>query len=396
MRSKISYYSLFLILTSLFCGKIGCRNTFAQNDSIPEAEISAALRKAGLGQDKRKQSPCNFSFFWKDGEAVNHSENAVLLNGTYIKSLIGVDYSRIHAQLKQFPAEYRTAPRDSFFLFEGRAYSSFRNYKSGKYKPKLISLWDIQKKYAPTIPLKKCVFQVNGLLLTDDLTHFRFDKDFLDTVIVDFPGQIETLDGKGTLDICFIRLYTKDFRASFAQNACRTFACETGDSLVLDTHQGLPPKTLLFVNNQNVGHFAGVDLDSLLRMNKESYRISTDTLRSPEGTTQIVHIRSEEYQPDWISLKEIAAQATGNNDNNHCLFLLNGILLDHNLQDIRIDRNYIHTVYCHKPNDIDRLNGGTHAYLQVVEIGCKDRATLEQAKGYMALGEEDIIISDYK
>ena len=66
------------------------------------------------------------------------------------------------------------------------------------------NLLDIQKKYAPGVSLWKCLFQINDLLLTDDLTHYRLDEDFLDTVAVHLPGRIETLDGKGVLDVCLI------------------------------------------------------------------------------------------------------------------------------------------------------------------------------------------------
>ena len=390
MKSRIFYHSL-LALSFLFCNKTGGGVVLAQNDSVPEAEIRAALRRAGLdGGGKKEQY--NYSFFWRNGAIVNRSDEAILLNGVYIKSLIGVDYSRIHAELKKFHAERCVAPRDSFFMFEGRAYAGYRNYRTDDDRPALLSIMDIHKKYAPGVSLWKCLFQINDLLLTDDLTHYRLDEDFLDTVAVHLPGRIETLDGKGVLDVCLIRMYTKEPHMSSKRNAGRTFVCESGDCLVLNPYQGLPPQTLFFVNRQNVGHFAGIDVDSLLRMPAGDYRISAGTLREAGKPLRIVHLESGKYDPDWVSLEEIAARFVPDDARNHCLFLLNGIPLYRDLGDVRIDWNYIHTVYCHKPGEIERLNGGTQAYLHVVEIGCKDRFSRDTAKLYLGLGEGDIVV----
>lgn len=87
MKSRIFYHS-FLALSFLFCNKTGGGVVLAQNDSVPEAEIRAALRRAGLdGGGKKEQY--DYSFFWRNGAIVNRSDEAILLNGVYIKSLIG-------------------------------------------------------------------------------------------------------------------------------------------------------------------------------------------------------------------------------------------------------------------------------------------------------------------
>ena len=135
-----------------------------------------------------------------------------------------------------------------------------------------------------------------------------------------------------------------------------------------------------------------IDVDSLLRMPAGDYRISAGTLREAGKPLRIVHLESGKYDPDWVSLEEIAARFVPDDARNHCLFLLNGIPLYRDLGDVRIDRNYIHTVYCHKPGEIERLNGGTQAYLHVVEIGCKDRFSRDTAKLYLGLGEGDIVV----
>ena len=119
MKNRILYLWL-MALGFLFYDTTGGGGVLAQSDSVPEAEILAALQRAGSDSGS-KRDPYNYSFFWKNGLAVNCSDEAILLNGVYIKSLIGVDYSRIHAELKKFHAERRVAPRDSFFMFEGRA-----------------------------------------------------------------------------------------------------------------------------------------------------------------------------------------------------------------------------------------------------------------------------------
>lgn len=137
---------------------------------------------------------------------VNHFPYALFLNGTFVKSWIGIDTSSFTVPQKRV--------NQTEVLYEGQLYAGRIDLQSIQYRPELISLMDIHKRYAGDVPAWNCLFMIDGIVLTDDLAQLRLDAAYIEAVEVLRPGEIKSYNHREEgLDLCVIQIRTKKYLA---------------------------------------------------------------------------------------------------------------------------------------------------------------------------------------
>ena len=355
---------------------------------------------------------------------VNHSQEAYLLNGQYIKSLIGIDYQackQAYQSKKQAnrPQKARTAPQklpyhggeiwgeqgncveygikrteeNACYTFGGKNYATYTNYVCKDYQPQLLTLSDIQKLYAPEARLATSLFMIDGILLTSDLSHYRIDRDYIDTVLVCGRKDLHGLNPEEYFHMHFIQIHTKNFRhrPTLLKDAA-------GQELSLNLYDYASvndDSKVYYLNGERIGSYIGIDIDSLARIPHSEGDLSIRRSTAPQnnGSKERIEIDSRTYQPELLSLKELLLKQAPDAEKwmNTALFYLNGIPLTQNLDRIKIDQNYVHTVRIFHPDEIDRYNGGTHDALRIVGIYTKDGWSIAQCQGKLFLSDSPIL-----
>ena len=120
------------------------------------------------------------------------------LNGECVYSPLGLNRDTLWNlnRIWQRKPEDRTSGSfteqfSDFHLDQGIPVDCIIRYEyKGLYEPKLISLKDIHQKYASPFGIGNFVFMVDGTLLRKHLWLYRFDADYIDTVIVIPPLTI--------------------------------------------------------------------------------------------------------------------------------------------------------------------------------------------------------------
>ena len=126
-------------------------------------------------------------------EDFNKSTIGVLVDGVFVKSLIGVnmDSLRTFNVVSDGPLTIKgiKTENDSIVVTQkdfhknpvrinGVDYTRFACTSFGK-KVELFSLDDIRKTYFPQMGNTPCMYMVNKFFLMNDLSSYKFDKDFI-------------------------------------------------------------------------------------------------------------------------------------------------------------------------------------------------------------------------
>ena len=179
--------------------------------NIPAEKIAAAVAAIPEGEfagvPSKKITELENRYFAVDlHNEVNHFPYALFLNGTFVKSWVGIDTSSFTIPQKRV--------NQTEVLYEGQLYEGKIDLKSDSYRPELVGLADIHKQYAPDVPVKNCLFMVDGILLTDDLAQLRLDKAYIQEVDVLRPGDIQNYNFKEEgMNLCVLQIQTKKYLA---------------------------------------------------------------------------------------------------------------------------------------------------------------------------------------
>ena len=179
--------------------------------NIPAEKIAAAVAAIPEGEfagvPSKKITELENRYFAVDlHNEVNHFPYALFLNGTFVKSWVGIDTSSFTIPQKRV--------NQTEVLYEGQLYEGKIDLRSDSYKPELVGLADIHKQYAPDVPVRNCLFMVDGILLTDDLAQLRLDKAYIKQVEVLRPEEIRSYRAEGeSAGICIIQIQTKKYLA---------------------------------------------------------------------------------------------------------------------------------------------------------------------------------------
>lgn len=126
-------------------------------------------------------------------EDFNKSTIGALVDGVFVKSLIGVnmDSLRTFNVVSDGPLTIKgiKTENDSIVVTQkdfhknpvrinGVDYTRFACTSFGK-KVELLSLDDIRKTYFPQMGNTPCMYMVNKFFLMNDLSSYKFDKDFI-------------------------------------------------------------------------------------------------------------------------------------------------------------------------------------------------------------------------
>lgn len=179
--------------------------------NIPAEKIAAAVAAIPEGEfagvPSKKSTELENRYFAVDlHNEVNHFPYALFLNGTFVKSWVGIDTSSFTIPQKRV--------NQTEVLYEGQLYEGKIDLKSDSYKPELVGLVDIHKQYAPDVPVRNCLFMVDGILLTDDLAQLRLDKAYIKQVDVLRPGDIQNYNFREEgMNLCVLQIQTKKYLA---------------------------------------------------------------------------------------------------------------------------------------------------------------------------------------
>ena len=179
--------------------------------NIPAEKIAAAVAAIPEGEfagvPSKKITELENRYFAVDlHNEVNHFPYALFLNGTFVKSWVGIDTSSFTIPQKRV--------NQTEVLYEGQLYEGKIDLRSDSYKPELVGLEDIHKQYAPDVPVRNCLFMVDGILLTDDLAQLRLDKAYIKQVDVLRPGDIQNYNFREEdMNLCVLQIQTKKYLA---------------------------------------------------------------------------------------------------------------------------------------------------------------------------------------
>lgn len=177
--------------------------------NIPAEKIAAAVAAIPEGEfagvPSKKITELENRYFAVDlHNEVNHFPYALFLNGTFVKSWVGIDTSSFTIPQKRV--------NQTEVLYEGQLYEGKIDLRSDSYKPELVGLADIHKQYAPDVPVRNCLFMVDGILLTDDLAQLRLDKAYIKQVDVLRPGDIQNYNFREEgMNLCVLQIQTKKY-----------------------------------------------------------------------------------------------------------------------------------------------------------------------------------------
>lgn len=333
-------------------------------EAIPDSEFAGIK---GLSLDELK----NRRWMVEEHNRVNHNPFAVYFNGNFMKSTVGLDGFFLRKAKREFT-------RDTV-RYNGKLYQGKVELFSPHYKPDLTDLEAIHERYAPSKPLRSCLFMVDGILLTSGLNDFRFDTHYIDSVdVIDLSG-VPLLESGDSIDgLSLIHIYTRKSRMKRGWTV--SFEFPDKKSLVLKPYNqkdvNRAEKTF-FLNGEEIGTFVGIDIQALL--SAADRRVSVEE--------NAVKINSSGYAPRLVSLKEIGEQFPGTSAIDP-LFFVNDVLLTGDPAKIRIDVNYIQNICLFTSTELESLGGGVVNWghhtcpVSVIRIYTNDEESQKKARQY--------------
>ena len=131
----------------------------------------------------------------------NQSENAVYVNGKFIKSIIGLNIERSNDDMSI--SKESCSP----FTINGVTYKGKTNITMAQ-EPEFVSLEDIRKQYCPNVS-GPVVYMINKFFITNDAESYRIEKNFVKHCEILSSSEIEVLKGQRPFTIVRVFLKTK-------------------------------------------------------------------------------------------------------------------------------------------------------------------------------------------
>lgn len=346
------------------------------------------IRNEESGDTKQKE---RYDFGWIDNqyEGENYPWAPVVLNGEYVHSILGIDMRSIARRKEQSKQNYVSASEDSFFTFYGKFYRSYWNIEDDAYRPQLITLKDVEDKYATIGKKAPSLFLINDVLLTNDLALFRIDENYIDTVEFVARRDFHSLRSGHHLDLKTFHIYTK---GSSTYRKARVFAVGGKDSLRLNPRQyeeANHPVREVYLNGIRTKSSIGLDLDSLLRMPQGQCTVDYDSTH--------VYISSDLYKPRLFSLRYLVEKYLPDPEQAaRALVMVGSTFVTSDYDEILVDPDYIHSVRLFRAEEIEKLYEGRHHNFTIIRFYVKDQNTLELSReqwieGY---GREPLVKND--
>lgn len=318
-------------------------------------------------------------------EVARSNTTAYVFNRTFIKSLIGLSPDSIwkHQRMELSDDEHLLRWRRSVhslsyepisairgvpFVFNGVRYGTLHVYTSLRWKPEFTSVMDLKEhSLARERPDWSCYLLFDDVLLVNDLGSYRFDKDYIDSVVVyrqqehydreadrrwwtyepvrePCPAPADPWDNYPVI----FRVFSKDYAKEHAHNA--------QDSL----HPALPRmrtqfeedanRSAIFLNGTFVGSTFGLNLDSLTRIGgKNPYRVTVTPEPYEAGGVRYASrtdIECKHYRPKLVPLRSLADRfpgIRGPSSAYECPFVVDNVLIA-NPQNVLIDVDYISVI----------------------------------------------------
>ena len=325
-------------------------------------------------EDDAKQQR-RYYFGWIDHqfEGENYTSEPLVLNGKYVHSILGIDIRGIARRKGQNKQDFISASGDSLFTFYGKLYRNYWNIEDDAYNPRLITLKDIEDKYATIGKKAPSLFLINDVLLTNDLALFRIDEDYIDTVEFVARRDFHSIKPDRHLDLKTFHIYTK---GSPTYRKPRVFAVTGKDSLRLNPCQyeeANHPAREVYLNGIRTRSSIGLDLDSLLRMPKGEYSVDYDSSH--------VYISSRQYKPRLLSLRELVEKHLPDPEQAaRALVMVGSTFVTSDYDEILVDPDYIHSVRLFRAEEIEKLYEGRHHNFTIIRFYVKDQNTLDMSR----------------
>ena len=329
-------------------------------------------------------------------EVARSNMTAYVFNRTFIKSLIGLSPDSINKHLRMelsddehllrwrrsvhsLSYEPIDGIRETPFVFNGVKYGTLHVYTSLRWKPEFTSVMDLKERsLAKERPDWSCYLLFDDVLLVDDLGSYRFDKDYIDSVVVyrqqahydreadrrwwtyepvrePCPAPVDPWDNYPLI----FRVFSKDYAKEHAHNA--------QDSL----HPALPRmrtqfeedanRSAIFLNGTFVGSTFGLNLDSLTRIGgKHPYRVTVTPEPYEAGGVRYAsrtNIECKHYRPKLVPLRSLAEKFQGISYWSHpdlAVCIVDNMLVS-NPQNVLVDKDYISVIRGFRWDEIECL-----------------------------------------
>lgn len=131
----------------------------------------------------------------------NNSKTACYVNGTFVKSHIGINTDKKAEGVKDVYITKGLPP----FKVNGVTYIN-RVDVTYEGTPELLSLTDVRKLYCPNVK-GTVVYMIDSHFITKDVNSYKLDKNFIDRCEELKSYDIETLNGHD--DFTVIRVFTQ-------------------------------------------------------------------------------------------------------------------------------------------------------------------------------------------
>lgn len=356
-----------------------------------------SLSPCVLGQEICGYVQNGYIYELYEHEQARNNNAAHCFNHTFIKSFLGLPPDSMWKYEHQYKKkvtdkygktrEYYTlewnpvsAPRGLPFVFNGKSYDYFYSYTSSIWKPEFITLQEIKdRSCGKHVSDWKFYVLFDDVFLPDDLISYRFDKDYIDSVVV-YHGKRHSgktdaepeywftydplrdtcrVDEQETWNDAFIlRIFSTDYSKNHAHNA--------QDSL----HTALPRlrtqfeedanRSAIFLNGTFVGSTFGLNLDSLTRIEgKNPYRVTVTQEPYEAGDvryTSRTYIECKHYKPELVPLTSLVEKfpSLSHMDEKLAVYTVDNMLMP-NPQNVLIDKDYISVVRGFRGEEIECL-----------------------------------------
>ncbi len=131
----------------------------------------------------------------------NNSKTACYVNGTFVKSPIGINTDKNAEGVKDAYIKKGLPP----FTVNGITYIN-RVDVTYEGTPELLSLADVCKLYCPNVK-GTVVYMIDNYFITQDVNSYKLDKNFIDRCEELKSSDIEALNGQN--DFTVIRVFTQ-------------------------------------------------------------------------------------------------------------------------------------------------------------------------------------------
>ncbi len=255
------------------------------------------------------------------------------------------------------------SPLDQPFVFNGQSYRSYYAYRTLHWKPKFVSLQDLKDRYAEGLHSDLCIFMFDDIFLPYDVGSYLFDEAYIDSVRIYQPllhKSHRVLDSMQNLDDCgpfVIRVFSKSYERDLAerneQGACTEILRH------FSQYEEDRSNTATFLNGTFVGSTIGLDIDSLMRLEKKgAYRVSVRQEAYEAGGVYYdsrMDIECEDYRSELVPLTGLVDPYSAfGSFGGETICIVNGILVL-NPKNILIDKNYISVIRTFSDGEMDCL-----------------------------------------